>query len=145
MIKSTNLLYIVFCFLEEKNIRIRVFLNICIYICYMVYIKKTSGSTRESIVYFWLGTCDFTIKSRKDRFIRLKYNTKKYRPRIDSILDKVQKLKRQIEVRYKKVKTILLECPPFSIVRHNTISGSPQLYHLPKTNRKIGKLNMLLQ
>jgi hypothetical protein len=66
MIKSTNLLYIVFCFLEEKNIRIRVFLNICIYICYMVYIKKTSGSTRESIVYFWLGTCDFTIKSRKD-------------------------------------------------------------------------------
>lgn len=111
---------------------------------YLLY-GKLLGRQEKAIVYLWLGTCDFTIKSRKNWFIRLKYNTKNYRPRIDNILDKVQKLKRQIEVRYKKVKTILLECPPFSIVRHNKISGSPQLYHLPKTNRKIGKLNMLLQ
>jgi len=86
-------------------------------------LRKLLGRQEKAIVYLWLGTCDFTIKSRKDRLIRLKYNTENYRPRIDNILDKVQNLERRIEVRYKKVKTILLECPPFSIVRHNKFLG----------------------
>lgn len=77
----------------------------------------------RAIIFLWIGTCDFTFKSWIYKFIHLKYNTNNYRPRVDTIVERLQNLKRQIETRYRRSRVILLECPPFSIIQYNKTLG----------------------
>ena len=82
-----------------------------------------SSSSDRAILFLWIGTCNFTFKSTKIGYIHLKYNTNNYRPRVDTIVERLQNLKRQIETRYRRSRVILLECPPFSIIQHSKTSG----------------------
>ena len=77
----------------------------------------------RAIIFLWIGTCDFTFKSTETGYIHLKYNTNNYRPRVDTIVERLQNLKRQIETRYRRSRVILLECPPFSIIQYNKTLG----------------------
>jgi hypothetical protein len=77
----------------------------------------------RAIICLWIGTCDFTFKFTKTGYIHLKYNTNTYRPRVDTIVERLQNLKRQIETRYRRWRVILLECPPFSIIQYNKTLG----------------------
>ena len=103
----------------------------------------------KAIIFLWLGTCDFTIKSHTTKLITLRYTTLNYKTRIQKLIDCLLKYKRQIETRYKYSRVILLECPPVSIIRHNKDKGHkhPEIFHNQneKLEKQLKLFNSLVQ
>ena len=101
----------------------------------------------KTIIFLWLGTCDFTIKSYTTKLIR--YTTLNYKTRIQKLVDCLLKYKRQIETRYVYSRVILLECPPVSIIRHNKDKGHkhPEIFHIQneKLEKQLKVFNSLVQ